>query len=263
MTLKEVFKAVGLLISKPYLLNSVLQNEDRFKIQVQKNYGILNGLPEIKFDQIANFDLSANPYAFLDGGSLPTDLILLNSLSQNKENYFEIGTWRGESVANAAKYAKQCFTLNQPEEEVFVLQDGELLCKQLRFYSKDLENVTHLFGNSFDFDFSPFHKKMDVVFIDGDHTYTGVLNDTKKAYSLLKDDDSVIVWHDYAHNPGKTRWEVLKAILDGIPLNEHKNIYSVTNTKCAIYTKKQYPSSLPNNISTPKIDFEIVVKTRA
>jgi hypothetical protein len=81
-------------------------------------------------------------------------------------------------------------------------------------------------------------KKFDLIFVDGDHSYQGVLNDTKKVFSLLKDENSVIVWHDYGYNPEKPRHSVLLAILEGIPSQEHQHLYHVSNTMCAIYSKR-------------------------
>jgi predicted O-methyltransferase YrrM len=38
---------------------------------------------------------------------------------------------------------------------------------------------------------------MDMVFIDGDHSFEGVVKDTIKARQLLRDGNGVIIWHDY------------------------------------------------------------------
>ncbi len=266
MKLKKLFKALGLIIRKPYLLNAVLQNEERFHASVRLIHPSAgkNGLPQIDFKDIADTELQAAPYAFLDGGSLPTDLILLKSLvaSYNESQYFEIGTWRGESVANVSSCAKQCYTLNQSVEEMQAMGLSKQLINQLRFFSKDLQNVTHLTGNSSSFDYSEFHGKMDVVFVDGDHTYEGVKNDTEKAISLLRNEDSVIVWHDYAHNPDTVRWEVFQGILDGLPKNLHSHLYAVSNTKCAILSRKSWNTTEPVSPSTPNKAFDVSVQIR-
>lgn len=62
------------------------------------------------------------------------------------EDYFEIGTWRGESVANVAPYVKNCFTLNL--SDVVMLQKGldKSYIQMHRFYSKGIKNITHLLG---------------------------------------------------------------------------------------------------------------------
>ena len=65
------------------------------------------------------------------------------------------------------------------------------------------------------FDFADYYGKYDMVFIDGDHHYDSVKKDTETAFKLLKDNRSIIVWHDYGLDPETIRWDVLAAILDG------------------------------------------------
>ena len=65
------------------------------------------------------------------------------------------------------------------------------------------------------FDFSAYKGKMDFVFIDGDHHYESVLKDSATAFELLKDDHSIIAWHDYTNGPETIRWEVFHGILTG------------------------------------------------
>ena len=68
----------------------------------------------ITVDQLVNTEtVSLGPMTFLDGGSLPTDIMLLVSLAESIKDcrYFEIGTWRGESVAAISPRSKSCHTL--------------------------------------------------------------------------------------------------------------------------------------------------------
>ncbi len=264
MKIKDAIKAIGLLIKHPYLLNAVLQNEIPFKKVVQKKYGIKNGLPVIDYSDIVDNNVHVSPYACLDGGSLPTDLMLLNSLAQSKPDtkYFEIGTWRGESVANVSRYAKECNTLNEPVSRMKANGLPPEIINQLRFFSKDLVNVNHLEGDSASFDYSDYNSSMDLIFVDGDHTYNGVKNDTEKVLPLIKDENSIIVWHDYAVHPDTTRWEVLLGILDGLPKNLHKHLYAVSNTKCAILSKKDWKSTTQKKTTTPNKSFLIKIETQ-
>ncbi len=64
------------------------------------------------------------------------------------------------------------------------------------------ERVIQLHGDSRSFDFTPYHKGMDFIFIDAGHTYEFVANDTAHAVKMLRP-GGVIVWHDYApKSPG-------------------------------------------------------------
>ena len=73
--------------------------------------------------------------------------------NNNVNDYFEIGTWRGESVANIADVVANCITFNLPDEELKQLGFSEDYINMHRFFSKDIKNVQHLFGNSHKYNF--------------------------------------------------------------------------------------------------------------
>jgi hypothetical protein len=69
--------------------------------------------------------------------------------------------------------------------------------KQMVFDGKPEARRIHcLYGDSATFDFSPFLGKVDLLFIDGAHSYEYVRNDTLRAGPCCKA-GSVIAWHDY------------------------------------------------------------------
>lgn len=259
--LSKILKAFKILMQKPYMINKVLDNEELHKEAVLKlSDQYQNGIPTIDFiDVLPNFNETINPYSFLDGGSLITDLALLKGLAKKYTDctYFEIGTWRGESVANVSPVAKECFTLNLSNERLKEIGLREEYISQQSFYSKELKNVTHLKGDSSTFDFRPYYGKCDVVFIDGDHHYDAVKRDTKIAFNLLKDENSVIVWHDYAHTPETVRWDVFRGIIEGTPEEKRKHLHHVSNTMCAIYTNQPYQHINKKQLIIPTKKFEI------
>jgi predicted O-methyltransferase YrrM len=57
--------------------------------------------------------------------------------------------------------------------------------------------ITQVYCDSREFDTTPHRRQFDFVFVDGDHSYEVVENDTMKAFELLRP-GGVIVWHDYA-----------------------------------------------------------------
>ena len=81
--LKKLVKATQNIISEPSLLNLVLdENSVREQEHFQK-YPNLKTLPQLSFDELLGAPLDADVDLFvLDGGSLPTDIALLKSLSQ-------------------------------------------------------------------------------------------------------------------------------------------------------------------------------------
>lgn len=233
----KAFKALRLILSKPSLLNIILDHEDNFKKKLLSKYGLPHGLKKISLHPFLNEVNSVESLSFLEGGSSVTDYLLLAALSKKMKNptCFEIGTWRGESTVNLARFAKHVYTLNLSPLEIKQQGADDAYADMQGILCKDVPNITQLWGNSFTFDFKGYKNSCDVVFIDGDHHYESVVNDTKIAFDLLRNDQSVIVWHDYGNGTESVRWEVLLGILDGTPEEKRNHLYSVNHTLCAIY----------------------------
>jgi predicted O-methyltransferase YrrM len=234
----KAIKALLQIVRNPWLLNKVLEEETIWKEMVRERHHLENGFPVIRPEVLfGDFSETVSPFAFLDGGSLVTDLALLKKLARKVENcsYFEIGTWRGESVANVAAVAKSCVTLNLSRQEMESLGLDRRYADLHAYYSRDLPNVSHIEGNTKTFDFASLGKKFDLVFIDGDHHFEMVANDTRKVFEHLAGPQTVVVWHDYARNPESIRYEVMAGILEGAPKSYHDHIFHVANTLCAVY----------------------------
>lgn len=262
--LHKFTKAIGRIIRHPYLLNLVLNDEQSNKEDVIRKYGLADGLPVIEINGLfPDFHEIAKPYAYLSGATMPIDIALLRALAKRYDvkEYFEIGTWRGESVANMAEVAQHCTTLNLPKNEIVKLTGNQNYADLHCFFSKDLNNVEQIWGNSLTYDFTQHLDKYDMVFIDGDHHYESVKKDTETAFKLLKGERSVIVWHDYGLDPETIRWDVMCAILDGAPAEKRKNIYHISNTLCAVYLPDDFTSHKLVPYETPKKYFEIDIKT--
>lgn len=238
----KALRALQLIFKNPSLLNLVLDHENNYKKEVIKKYNLPAGLKRIHFNEFLNEVNNIEPFTFLEGGSLPTDYLLLAALSKklNKPDCFEIGTWRGESALNMVRFAEHVHTLNLSPKELNDLGFDNAYGEMQGSMCKGKSNITQLWGNSLNYDFSSHKKKYDLIFVDGDHHYISVVKDTETAFDLLKDDKSVIVWHDYGNGTETVRWEVLLGILDGTPADKRKHLYSVNNTLCAVY----YPSAV-------------------
>lgn len=123
----------------------------------------------------------------------------------NATKIFEFGTYRGQTTCGLASVCKdaQIYTLNLP------LEDDPRYAPYIGMYianSPDRDRITQIFCDSRTFDTSPYSESMDYIFIDGDHSYEGVKNDTEKALQLLKP-GGIIVWHDYAaKSPGVLKY---------------------------------------------------------
>ncbi|MDQ1267155.1 MAG: hypothetical protein QG635_2309, partial [Bacteroidota bacterium] len=184
-------------------------------------------------------DLST--FSFLDCTSTVVDIMLLKKFAKTYPacNYLEIGSWRGESIINISEAAKSCTSITLSPDEMKKMNLNDDYIGVHGFFSKDAKNITEILHNSHTFDFNKLGQKFDLIFIDGDHSYEGVLDDTKKTFNLRKDSSSVIVWHDYGFSPESVRHSVLKAILDGVPAEKHKNLYHISNTMCAVYIENK------------------------
>lgn len=230
---------------------------------MQKKYKIVS-FPVVEIDElIPNFNESISHFAFLDGGSLPTDIGLLQAIAKKYSGckYFEIGTWRGESVANVSNYAGECYTLNLSSSELIQSGLTEKYASMQGFFSRELKNIVHLQGNSLTYDFSSLNKKFDLVFIDGDHRHGFVKSDTEKVFAHLIHEKSIIVWHDYGYDPENIRYEVMDAILEGSPEKFHDHLYHVSNTLCAIFTREKLKTTIIDVPVEPTKEFRVDIRT--
>jgi hypothetical protein len=258
---KKIIDGIVALMKQPSLINLVLDSSEFHQKIVQSKYPeIAKGLSQIALSDLSTSNkISVSPFAFLEGGSLPTDLGLLKILAEKTTacTYFEIGTWRGESVANVASVASKCYTLNLSPDAMKEMGLQKEYIDLHGYFSKKLSNVEHLYGHSHTFDFSSFQNKIDLVFVDGDHHYESVLKDTATAFSLLKNDASIIVWHDYTAGPEIIRYEVFRGIWEGTPEEKRKHLYKVANTQCAVYYPHEIQSKKVEYPQKPEVNFEV------
>lgn len=234
-------------------------NEDKRKY-VETKHEKRDGLPTVCIlDLLPGLDETVEPYSFLNGMSPPMDIALLKGLARRFTDcaYLEIGSWRGESLANIASVAKECVGVSLSADEMRSFGASEKEIGTSGYFSKKLSNVRHVEHNSQTLDFRPYHGKFDLVFIDGDHSYEGVKIDTENAFKLLKNDKSVIVWHDYGKTPETINWAVFAGILDGSPPDKRNDIYHVSNTLCAVYSKEPMKTSHEEFGDLPKRVFSI------
>jgi predicted O-methyltransferase YrrM len=229
-------------------------------------------LPVIEFDALKghfdykNTDGITIKTDFSDGISPVNDYYFLSWIAKavKAKKYFEIGTWKGLSAYNIISNNDnqlEIFSLDipfdHPEIKIFNIPE-----EIFGYYSKENKSIHHIKCDSKSFDYKPYAKQFEFVFVDGNHSFEYVQNDTKLALELLKDENSVIAWHDYLIL-GEVNKNVLAGILETIPEEEHKHIVSLHQSNLALYSKsfKFLNKKLPEWY-LPKQSFELILKVK-
>jgi predicted O-methyltransferase YrrM len=159
----------------------------------------------------------------------------------NPAAIFEIGTFNGRTSLNMAANTSEetkIYTLDLPPDEIsktrLRIKSGEkkFIDKEIsgiRFSGTRYEKkITQIYADSAKYDYSRFINAMDLVFIDGSHSYEYVVNDTNIALQLLRNGKGIIIWHDYGWN------EVIQA-LNEFYLEDRRflNIKNIAGTSIA------------------------------
>lgn len=230
---------------------------------VKGKYKLPHGLPTIDIlDLVPGLDDTITHYTYLDGTSRVTDFALLRALAKRfpQGRYIEFGSWRGESLANVAPLVKEVVAMSFSAADMKGIGASDAAVRAAHLFSKDLPNLRRIEHNTQTYDFSALNGTCDMVFVDADHHHQGVTIDTRSAFKLLKDDKSIIVWHDYGTGYESVNWEVLRGILDGTPSDAHrKRIYHVGNTLCAVYLPEAVKSGRPE-VGWPTKIFNVHLK---
>ncbi len=158
-------------------------------------------------------------YAMHRPGSLPleelTTLAIIVRRLQPKR-IVEIGTSEGRTTLNLALNAPpdaEIITLDLPPEltgehrkhsgpnyKQMNVEEPGVLFRDHPVASK----IKLVLADSTKFDWTPYERSVDFVFIDGAHDYESVRKDTENALRIIRP-GGIIVWHDYGVWKGVTR----------------------------------------------------------
>jgi hypothetical protein len=140
------------------------------------------------------------PGTALDGGPNIVEQFILCSLIRKIEPkaILEIGTFRGGTTWNLFENAPKdavIYTLDLPEDETpgYVTNLDYASNKKRPFVPRS-DRVRQILINSREWD-GVLDRKVQFAFIDADHSYEGIKNDTEKALVSL-DEYGCICWHD-------------------------------------------------------------------
>lgn len=167
------------------------------------------------------------------------------------KTFFEIGTNRGRTAWTVARNNPDIsvHTLDLPDQEALSDVAFELNKSDRDFFTAEWDRgdayrgtpeetrIETLLGDSATFDYTPYLGKMDVVLVDGAHSYEYVRSDTENALRLLSP-DGTIVWDDYPAIPG-----VFKHLTDIAPELD-RPLYHLFETRLVVYSRKEFVQRL-------------------
>lgn len=140
------------------------------------------------------------PYGCINeytGKQNQAELFIVNTIARHvkADAIFEFGTFTGRTTyfLTFSSANTSVVTLDLPPDT-----SGRYI-ENVGYYFKGTgrdDRIKQIFMDSKKFDPAPYKKSMDLIFIDGDHSYEGVKNDTEKALEMLKP-GGIILWHDY------------------------------------------------------------------
>ena len=110
----------------------------------------------------------------------------------------------------------------------------ESIYEKFLFSGEEVEKkIKIIFQNSLSLEHNEYKNKMDLIFIDGGHTYSVVKSDSEKSFEMLNK-NGIVLWHDYV--PGKrSAKDVVKYINE---ISKQKKIYKIKNTSLCIFINK-------------------------
>jgi predicted O-methyltransferase YrrM len=200
-------KRFGYLISRKKLGSAVSEHKHSKGIKNPEKI-----LPTITIEEATDeSEPIMSEIVHADGNVSEEELRCISKLVKfyQPETIFEIGTFDGRTTLNMALNAPKAdlITLDLPQEELhstaFRIKkaDHGFIKKKVsgsRFIGTEQESrIKQVYADSANYDYSELESKIDLVFIDGAHTYEYVLNDTSNSRKLLRNGKGIIIWHDY------------------------------------------------------------------
>jgi predicted O-methyltransferase YrrM len=166
--------------------------------------------------------------------------------------FFEIGTSLGRTTWTVAHHNPnlQIWTLDVPPADdasqtaLTIGADDRTYfrppdrCGEAFRGSAESERITQLWGDSATFDYGPYERKIDFVYVDGAHSYEYVRSDTEHALKMLSP-SGAIAWDDYVTSPGV--YEYLGELAPTLD----RPVYHLLDSRMAIYSRQDFVKRQP------------------
>lgn len=194
-----------------------------------------------KFLQDNMNEIRCKQLTFQEGGSGVLDYAFLKKLAElfKCKEYLEIGTHIGESINIMSECCERLYSITAPLEASFSSR-GVSKYYDIPDFSDRLtysDKIVQFYIDSKQFDFSLIGDKIDLYFIDGDHSYEGVYQDTKNIFQVKKD-DAIVVWHDFFYG-WDYNGEIISAVKNVLQ-EDFENVYITNNNACGVYIPPKY-----------------------
>lgn len=169
------------------------------------------------------------------GGTSDAEAWVLAVLAKSARAMFEIGTATGKTAylwARNAQPGARIVTMTLAPEQLagYTAEKGdrardvrrareESAFTRFLYSGTDAEpRITQLFGDSKELDETPYEGGFDLIFVDGSHAHSYVMNDSRKALRMCAP-GGVILWHDY-RGPRRARgvFQALNELAGELPL---------------------------------------------
>lgn len=170
------------------------------------------------------------------GGTSDREAWVLATLARHARTVFEFGTATGRTTWLLARNSPPgarvtTLTLAPDETGKYQTEPGDTAAaaraaraesghRSFLYSGTDVEvKVEQLYGDSKEFDPTRWSGRCDLVFVDGSHAYSYVLNDSEKALEMVAP-GGLVLWHDYRDRWATTRdvYRALNLLRANLPL---------------------------------------------
>ena len=205
---------------------------------------------EYGFKPDAEVIFLGTPSGGVYGGTSDRETWLLAYFAKKSKQIFEFGTCTGKTTYLFARNSPGdaiVTTLTLAPDDIKSYRRGnddleqdtksalmETCFTEFRYSGTDVEGkVRQYYGDSKNFNETPFLNICDLVFIDGSHAYSYVCNDSEKALRMICP-GGITLWHDY-RGPDEAAgvYRYLNELSSRLPLRH------IRGTSLVIYRKDQ------------------------
>jgi predicted O-methyltransferase YrrM len=173
------------------------------------------------------------------------ELVTIGGLCQHlkPKRIFEIGTYTGSTtLVMALNSPKDCkiTTMDLPAKDLPAVPshskagDAQFRVGSAFLGTPQASRIEQILGDSTAFDFSPYHGTIDLLLIDGNHSYPFASSDSRNALKMLAP-GGVIIWDDYIWDPNYPECEGVSRWVDEQQL---PHSFRLEETRFALYVKR-------------------------